>query len=230
MIPADDWREARAEAQLYGGRKWHPVGSTLAVDDVRSPLIHQFLPEQRVIVTSTHLGDTSDQVRRVANALELGLVSDDVSVEPGTRNASPRWADQLRRLLDTLTRLEDRRPLPRVEFLSALHLRVSGRRHAIYSYVKDDTLMLAGDPRAFSVEATGQLVEHFQLGQRGNEIPWLTGALLSLGDEDEFAQSLRVLADGLGVNPAEPRSDVNGEAFRQLARTLEPGVRAQSPP
>lgn len=230
LLPADDWREARAHAQLYGGRRWHLVGPTLAVDDVKSPLIHQFMPTQRVAVTSTHLGETSDQVRRVAKSLEIGLLSDDVSVEQGSRMASPPWADQLLRLLDTLAQLEDRHPLRHVEFLTALHLRVSGHRHAIHAYVKDATLMLAGDPRALGVEATGQLVEHFQLGQRGNEIPWLTGALFSLGDEDEFVRSLRVLADGLGVDPAEPRSNVNGEAFRQPARTLEPGVSAQSPP
>ena len=230
LLPADNWREARAHAQLYGGRRWHLVGPTLAVDDIKSPLIHQFLPTQRVAVTSTHLGETSDQVRRVAKSLEIGLLSDDVSVEQGSRIASPPWTAQLLQLLDTLAQLDDRRPLRHVEFLTAVHLRVSGHKHAIHAYVEDATLMLAGDPRALGVEATGQLVEHFQLGQRGNEIPWLTGALFSLGDEDEFVRSLRVLADGLGVDPAEPRSNVNGEAFRQPARTLEPGVSAQSPP
>ena len=228
-MPAHDWREAREQAHLYGGRKWHLVSPTLAVDDVKSPLVQQFLQKRRVVVTSTHLGDTSDQVRRVASALELGLMSDDVSVERGTRIASPPWADQLRRLLDTLARLEDRHPLHHVELVTAIHLRVSGDRHAIYAYVDDATLMLAGDPRVFGVEATGQLVEHFQLGQRGNAIPWLTGALFSLGNEEEFVRSLQVLADGLGVDPADPRSTVNGEASRQPATVHEPGVGSHDP-
>ena len=135
LLPAHLWREARRQAHLYGGRTWHLVGPTLAVDDVKSPLIQQFLPKRSVAVTSAHLGDTNDQIRRVANALELGLVSDDVSVEPGTRIAAAPWADQLRRLLDTLARLEDRRPLHHVKFVNVIHLCVSEHRHAIHAYV-----------------------------------------------------------------------------------------------
>ena len=226
LLPADDWREARAQARLYGGRRWHPVGPTLAVDDVKSPLILQFLPKQKLTVASAHLGETSDQIRRVAEALELGLLQDDVSVEPGTRRTSPQWAGQLGRLLSTLARLEDRHPLHEVAFLTALHIQVSGDRYAVHAYVKDATLMLAGDPRDFGVEAAGQLVEYFQLGQRGNEIPWLTGALFSLGNERQFARSLHVLADGLGVNPADPRTATNDEP-PQRAPIHEPVVEPQ---
>ena len=215
LLPADDWQEARARTRVYGGRTWHPIGPKLAVDDVKSPLILQFLPRQRVTVTSAHLGETTDQVRRVAKALELGLLSDEVSVEPGTAEASPPWADQLRRLLDTLARLEDRRPLDQVAFLTTLQIRVSGDRHAVHAYVEDATLMLAGDPHAFGVEAAGQLVEYFQLGQRGNEIPWLTGALFSLGNEQQFTHALQVLADGLGVDPVESRAAKDDELSRR---------------
>ena len=237
FIPADDWQKARAHAQLYGGRKWHPFGPGLAVDDVGSPLIHQFLPEQRVTVAAAHLGETKHEIRRVANALGLGLVSDDVSVEPGTRTASPPWAGQLRWLLETLAGLEHRRSLQEVAFFAALRLRVSSQTNTIHAYVKDATLMLAGEPRTFGVEAAGQLVEYFRLGQRGNAIPWLTGTLLSLGDQEEFKRSLHVLADGLGIDVADARTAVNDEPASQQtsadrrevdARKIE-GTRDQEP-
>ena len=215
LLPADDWREARAKAQLYGRRKWHPVGPTLAVDDVQSPLILQFLSKQRITVASAHLGETSDQIHRVAEALELGLLSDDVSVEPGTTEAPPRWATQLRQLLDTLARLEDRHPLRGVAFLTDLHLQVSGDRYTLHAYVEDGTLMLAGDPRDFGVEAAGQIVEYFQLGQRGNEIPWLTGALFALGNEQQFTRALQVLANGLGVDPVASRPATGDEPIQR---------------
>ena len=211
LIPDDDWQKARAHAQLYGGRKWHPVGPGLAVDDVGSPLIHQFLPEQRVTVAAAHLGETNDEVRRVANALGLRLLSADVSVEPGTPTASPRWAGQLRWLLETLAGLEDRRSLQEVAFHAALRLRISSQTNTIHAYVKDATLTLAGEPRTFGVEAAGQLVEYFRLGQRGNVIPWLTGALFSLGNEQQFEHALQVLADGLGVDPFESRAAEDDE-------------------
>ena len=67
------------------------------------------------------------------------------------------------------------------------------------------------------------------MGQRGNAVPWLTGALFSLGKEEEFVRSLQVLADGLGVDPADPRSTVRGEASRQPATDHEPGVGSHDP-
>ena len=223
LLPADDWWEARAKARLYGRRRWHPVSPTLAVDDVQSPLILQFLSKRRVTVASAHLGETADQVHRVAEALGLSLLSDDVSVAHGTRVAPPPWATQLRRLLDTLARLEDRRPLHDVAFLSDLHIEVSGDRHPVHAYVEDATLLLAGGPRDFGVEAAGQIVEYFQLGQRGTEIPWLTGALFSLGNERQFTHALQVLADGLGVDPVTSRAATDDEPTRRKAKD-EPGV------
>ena len=228
LILADDWQKTRAHTQLYGDRKWHPLGPGLAVDDVGSPLFHQFLPEQRVTVAAAHLGETNEEVRRVANALGLGLVSDDVFVEPGTRTASPPWAGQLRRLLETLAGLEHRRSVQEVAFFATLRLRVSGQTNTIHAYVKDATLMLAGEPRTFGVEAAGQLVEHFRLGQRGNTIPWLTGALFSLGNDQQFTHALQVLADGLGVDPADPQTagDDGSAADFQNAPDDAPGPNA----
>lgn len=201
LLPAADWNNVRAEAYLYGRHEWHRVGPRVAVDDVQSPLIRQFLLQERVAVAAAHLGETSDQVHRVANALELDCVSDDVFVNPGAALRTPPWADRLHRLSETLACLEGRRPLSGVKFLDALSVRVFGKDHDIQAYVDDGTLMLVGPPASFAVEATGQLVEHFQLGQRGNEIPWLTGALFALENEDQFLHCLRVLADGLGVEP-----------------------------
>ena len=80
------WHDAREQAYLYGRRAWHLNDPTLVVDDVQSPLIHQFLPTDRIAVASAHLGDTSAQVRRVAQALDISLLTAEVDVEPGKTN------------------------------------------------------------------------------------------------------------------------------------------------
>ncbi|MXZ59957.1 MAG: DUF3883 domain-containing protein [Acidobacteria bacterium] len=223
LIRAEDWQRARAGAQFYGGRTWHPASPGLAVDDVGSPLIHQFLPEHRITVAATHLGETTDEVRRIARALGLGLLSDDVSVQSGPRTGSPPRDGQLWRLLDTLAGLEHRRSIKKVVFVAALRVHVSGRTNTIHAYVENATLKLAGEPRTFGVEAAGQLVEYFRLGQRGNAVPWLTGALFSLGDREEFARSLQVLADGLGIDVATARTPDDDELTRRAPKD-EPGV------
>ena len=160
-LPAAAWREALDHAHLYGQGSWRRVSSDLVVGDVRSPLIRRFLPEGRCIVASTHLGDTSDQVRRVARALRLDLLSEEVEVRAGLRAADPPSAIRLCKVLATLSLLEDRRELREVAFHDTLSLRVGDTEHPINAYVDDETLMLVGEPRCFAVEAAGQLVEHF---------------------------------------------------------------------
>ena len=194
------WNEARKRAQLYGHRRWNPIGPNFAVDDIQSPLIRQFLPMGKVTVASAHLGDTNDQVRRVATELGLGLLSNEFKVQQGTPTEDPAWIDRLWMLVETLASLEDRRALRKVEFSDALYLGIGNENHNINAYVEDGTLMLTGKPWTFAVEAAGQLVEYFQLSQRGTEVAWLTGALFALDDELGFRHRLQVLADGLGVN------------------------------
>ena len=220
-FPIDTWEVARAQAQLYGHRGWHPIGPTLVVDDVQSPLIRQFLPTERIAVASTHLGDTKAHVRRVAHALDVALLSAEVEVEAGEQTTEPPWGSRLRQLTATLSQLEDRLPLNELTLHNALSLRVGGRRHAIQAYVRDATLMLDGTPAAFAVEAAEQLVEHFQLGQRGQEIPRLTGALSALDDESAFLRHLKLLAEGLGVAPAAPQSKISDMPPMQEASTDE---------
>ncbi|MDE2906932.1 MAG: hypothetical protein OXQ28_12715, partial [Acidobacteriota bacterium] len=213
-LPVGAWVEARAQAQLYGHREWHPIGPTLVVDDVQSPLIREFLPTDRIAVASTHLGDTKAQVRRVARALDVALLSAEVEVEPGERTNEPPWGSRLRQLTATLSQLEDRPSLHDIALHNALSLRVGGRCHAIQAYVEgvdnqSTTLLLVGHPADFAVQAAEQLVEHFQLGQRGQEVPRLTGALFALDDESAFRRHLKLLADGLGVEPATTQSGIS---------------------
>ena len=225
-LSAAAWNDARARARLYGRRAWHAIGSKLVVDNVQSPLVHQFLPTDRTAVASAHLGDTPTQIRRVAHALDVALLSDAVDVEPGTATAEPSWGRRLRRLTATLSQLEDRLPLDEVTVYDALALRVDDRRHEIQAYVDDvdeTTLMLVGDPTDFAVEAAEQLVEYFQLGQRGMEVPRLTGALSALDDESAFLRHLELLADGLGVDPAAPPLESGNDSPTQGTSTEESG-------
>ena len=64
-------------------------------------------------------------------------------------------------------------------------------------------------------------MEHFQLGQRGQEIPRLTGALSALDDESAFLRHLTLLADGLGVAPAAIQANVSDTPLLQEASTDE---------
>ena len=218
-LPAEAWHEARAYAHLYGQGSWRSISSDLVVGDVQSPLIRRFLPEGRSIAASAHLGDTNDQVRRVARALGLGLLSAEVKVVPGLSVGQPPGATQLMKLLETLSSLEDRRELRDVAFHDALSLWVDRTEHGISAYIEDATLMLVGEPGTFAVEAAGQLVEHFRLNQRGSEIPYLTGALCALEDEDAFRRHLEVLAEGLGVRL--PKGTIEYETGEQPPPTEE---------
>ena len=220
-LPAAAWNDARARARLYGRRAWHAIGSKLVVDDVQSPLVHQLLPTDRIAVASAHLGDTPTQIRRVAHALDVALLSDAVEVEPGIATAEPSWGRRLRRLTATLSQLEDRLPLNEITVYDALTLRVDDGSHEIQAYVHDATLMLVGDPTDFVVEAAEQLVEYFQLGQRGMEVPRLTGAVSALDDESAFLRHLGLLADGLGVALAAPPLELGNESPTQRASTEE---------
>ena len=206
---AKAWDEARDSAQLYGRRSWHPIGPDLAVDDVQSPLIRRFLPD-KVIVASAHLGDTRDDLRHVARALGLSLLSEEVTVQRGCQTDALPCEESLLRLVQTLGSLEDRRSLEDILFCKELALRVGREDHAISAYIDDGELLLVGQPRSFAVEAAGQLVEYFQLNQRGSEVAWLTGALFALDDPKAFERNLRVLADGLGVTLPDSASEPSG--------------------
>ena len=219
-LPDEAWRQARDRVHLYGQGNWRPVSRDLVVDDVQSPLIRKFLPRDRSIVASAHLGETPDQVRRVASALGIRLLSAEVDVHPGSRTDDPPCITRLRKLLKALSLLEDRRELREIAFHDTLSLHVDGAEHLIRAYVEDGMLLLVGKPPSFAVEAAGQLVEHFRLSQRGSEIPYLTGALYALEDARAFSDNLEVLADGLGVKL--PEGTPEHETDEKPTRTEEP--------
>ena len=219
-LPDETWRQARDYVHLYGQGNWRPIGRDLVVDDVQSPLIRHFLPKGRSVVASGHLGETTGQVRRVASALGLRLLSADVEVRPGSRTDDPPFITRLRRLVEVLSLLEDRRELHEIAFHDTLSLHVDGTDHLIRAYVEDGMLLLAGEPRSFAAQAAGQLVEHFRLSQRGSEIPYLTGVLYDLEDAGAFRHNLKVLADGLGVRL--PEGNTEHETDDLPTRTDEP--------
>ena len=201
IIPMSDWEESRKQVRLYGQGKWRPAdGSSLIVDDVRSPFIRQLLADDRIAVAASHLGDTSQAVHRVAARLDVPLLSGEVSVQPGPALAHEMpWKGRFEKLVQTLALLEDRREIRAFTFHEHLTLRVADTERPVLAYAEGDTLRLAGEPSRFAVEAADQLVNHFQLSQRGNDVPWLTGALFALDNPTSFRAHLRTLADGLGV-------------------------------
>ena len=153
------------------------------------------------------------------------MLSAEVEVEPGERAREPLWGSRLRQLTATLSQLEDRPSLHDITLHNALSLHVGGRPHAIQAFVEEGdqgaTLLLVGRPADFAVQAAEQLVEHFHLGQRGQEVPRLTGALFALDDESAFRCHLKLLADGLGVEPATLQSSMSHKPPTQDASTDE---------
>ncbi len=200
-LPLSDWEKHRSRACLYGQGKWHPANaSSLVVDDVQSPFIRQFLPGDRITVAAAHLGETRKQIRRVAEHLDVSLLSDQVEVRPGSPlNHEPSWQSRLQRLVQTLALLEDRQAVRKLALYDGLTLRVGDSKRPIRAYVQDRVLQLAGEPPGLAVEAADQLVNYFQLRQRGNDVAWLTGALFALERSEAFRTHLKMLAAGLGV-------------------------------
>ena len=217
QLSPEVWTESRLHALVYCRDGWHPISRDVVVDDVLSPFIRRLLPQTRSIVSSAHLGDTNDQIRRVAFALGLGLLSAEIKVIPGLALDAPPAIVQLRKLLTTLSLLDDRRDLREIVFHDALSLRVDGTEHPVSAYVDDGTLMLVGKPWYFAVEAAGQLVEYFRLNQRGSEIPYLTGALYALEDVDVFRHNLEVLAEGLGLDLPEINAETDEQPLAERA-------------
>lgn len=221
-LAGEEWHQARDLACVYGQSSWHTIGCNLVVADVQSPLIRQFLPEGREIVASAHLGDGVVQVRRVANALDLGLLSNDVKVCPGSRVEEPSWVVRLRKLVEALSLLEDRIELQEISFRDKISLRVSGTERHINAYVLDGALLLVGGPHEFAADAAEQLVDRFRLGQRGNVVPYLTMALSSLDNKDYFRHNFKVLCEGLGVEVPEDASDLTSNEARDRSDVAGP--------
>lgn len=223
---AEEWNEAREHAWLYGGRNvWHAAGSRVAVDNVRSSRIRQFLSSSDMkIVSSGQLGDTDEQVDRVARALEVALLSDRVNVSPGEELADPPWKDRLEYLVEKLSHLENRQRLEAVSVHRDIVLRTDVESVGIWAYVQGDILMVVDEPRNFGAEATAQLVEYFRLGQRGGEIGWLTGALYNLDDHEQFRSHVKVLAEGLGFELADFPSSVTPPDIQGPATPPESGM------
>ncbi len=200
------WRDAQSHVRLYGKGRWHGISDSLVVDDVQSPFIRQLLPDSRITITSAHLGDNQEQIRLVADELGVALLSTEIEFSKGERMAKPTWMVNLTRLATALATLEGRSPLGRITLRETLELRVQGKSRPVNAYLDDGELMVVGTPTAFGAEAAGQLVEHFQLGQRGNSIPWLTAALYSVAEDVRFSADLKVLAGGLELSMPEVRA------------------------
>ena len=201
------WRDAKQEARLYGKGSWHEISDSLVVDDVRSPFIRQLLTANRVAISAAHLGGAPEQIRLVAAELGIACLSTKIKISRGRELPRPPWMGNLKRLVVALGTLEGRQPLSRITCRLHLALRVEGERHQVTAYLVHDELMVTGTPATFGTEAAEQLVEHFQLGQRGNSIPRLTAALGSLAEDERFSENLKVLASGLGLSVPEPTID-----------------------
>jgi len=74
---------------LFGSKQWHPLGESLAVDDVQSPVVRRLLAGDRIVVSSAHLGDEPAQIKLVARELGIGLLSETVELVPGRVLGSP---------------------------------------------------------------------------------------------------------------------------------------------
>ena len=217
------WNEAGTGARLYGKGGWHDIDETLVVDDVQSPIIRQMLPDDRVAVTSAHLGDAAEQIRRVAGALGVPLLSEEIELSKGPRLPDPHWMPNLRHLADALSGLEGREPLRTVTCRGELQLHIQGEPHSVHAYLDESQLMVAGDPAVFGPEAAAQLVEHFQLGQRGNVIPWLTTAICFLSNDETYRTHRDVLTTELGLSLPEP-STLEAEPDPATAAATGDGV------
>lgn len=224
------WRDAQSQARLYGKGKWHRVSNSLVVNDVQSPSIRRLLPDNRIAITPAHLGENKVQIRVVADELGIALLSTQVELSKGKRVPETSWMVNLKRLTAALATLEGRSQLERITCRENLELGIDGESRPVHAYLDDGELTLVGTPTTFGTEAAEQLVEHFQLGQRGNSIPRLTGALFSLAEEPTFSENLEVLASALGLAlPEMPKGPLDEEAGEdEVSKGTAPKLASQS--
>ena len=223
-MDTDEWHDERQHAYVYGMGKWHALGPNLVVADIQSPLIRQLLPKDRIIVSAAHLGDGDSQVRRVARALGLGLLSEEIELSPGPRVEAPPCIDRLQVLIKVLSSLEDRSALRDIVFHENILLQVGDNNHIIDAYIFEDTLRLVGSPTTFGAFAAEQIVGHYRLGQRGNVIPYLTVALINLDDDKSFRYNLQILADELGLEVPKDSNEQPSIQEAGQADDEEPGA------
>ena len=206
----EQWDSARASVALFGQGKWNAMGPRLVVADVRTARFKQLLPKGRVAVTAAHLGGESQElVRKVANALEIPLLSDDLEVFVGENLSAPAWEPRLRAVLDLMVKLEGRNLLKDITFHESLRVDISGNPHDVLAFVDDDCLFITGTPRRFAAEVSERLVDFFKLTQRGEVVPYLMQAIADLDRLADFWSAFKILAETLevdtaGINVDEP--------------------------
>lgn len=238
MDLAKAWRAARGSAFVFGQRRWHPLGDDLVVEDIQSPVVRRLISTSRIVVAASHLGDSTEQVQRVAQALGLRLMSSDVQVKHGQRMPEPHYGPRVQRLTEVLATLPGRSKLEDINLVESLSLRVDSELFGLGAYIWNGTLLLKGHPRTFGVETAGQLVDYFQLSQQGDAIPWLTAAILSLDSPETFEHYLSILAQSLGLYlPAQeeqgsegPLGGPTGPAGGANATSNPPPPGGSSPP
>lgn len=222
------WDDAREHAYLFGGDAWHARGLELVVEDTRSPLIRKFLSSDQVAVSASHLGEEMAEIRRTAQELGLDLLSDEIEVERSAPDGAYPDREGIEIIVALLASLPDRQPLRGVFVVERLMLRVAKVRHDVNAYIDGEVMYVVGGIKRSAVEVAGQLVEYFRLGQRGEEVVWLVGALSSIDDEQSFRRNLEVLAEGLGVGiphgTTKRGTPVGGDTETESASNAASGV------
>ena len=197
---APQWAAARAEVRLYGQNAWHPLTAQLVVDDVSSLLVRQFISSDKVAVSSAHLGESPDEVRRVAQALGLNILSDLIGVAEGTRVHEPGFAHNIKKLVRLLSRLKGRKALTEIRYYESLKLKIGAQGHQVGAYIHGDLLQVVTSHDSYEISIADQLVEYFQLTQQAGPASWLTAALHCLGEQEKFDAKLNILAAHFGVS------------------------------
>lgn len=216
------WRTSRNGAMVHGRGGWRATSTRPFVDDLSDPRVRSMSPRGTVTVTAGHFGESESQIRRVAKALELPLLSETLKPdwERGPEVRCDRWIRHFGALKGVLDQLTNRagEGIVDLEVVEHLRLRVQGKSFEVNARIIEHKLVVTGTPEEFMDEATAELVEAYTLGQRGAAVAVLAGTLLALDDGVRFTEKLKRLAELLEVR-FEP-------AMMQAAPTenVEPGV------
>jgi hypothetical protein len=201
---AREWDIARNEVTLYGREagkrgRWYSITDKLILDDLQLAAITKLFPVGVIFITEGYLGIAKDQANRVARELGLRILSDEVKVNIGQLVVGLSWMNRFNCLVDALGQRDQKRQLKGVCCVTSIIVKMSDFEQPVNAFVKNDILYVCGDPFGFAADATAHLVNTFQLGQRGEAVPYLTMALSHLENEAIFAANVAIVADNLDI-------------------------------
>lgn len=201
----DRWEASVSEAAVFTDREWVVLANAenIYFDDVDD---RRFIPETVNLrtVTAGHLGNSSAEQHRTAEALDLPRLSSAVTMEWSGQDGEPAPGDWIQRFglicgLLRWVRSHGEKANGEASAATELVLRRSGDLGLKVSFadgpaeyvpvnarLHENVLTVKGSPLRCGADAAKELLRHLGFRQRGELAADLTGMLMAIDAEEEF--------------------------------------------